>query len=123
MSHSHGVLEELEDLIAGKKGSRQGKGLRKMQRTAQKRVHNQAVQGEVREEARQPWARSELQGQHGEREASVGPDQRREVFPEDGLGSGDWDGQLKKYFSSFKTRRPGLVLCLGTKEKCSKIGH
>lgn len=54
------------------------------------------------------------------REASVGADQRREVFPKDALGSGDWDGQLKKYFSSFKTRRPGLVLCLGTVRKSAQ---
>lgn len=41
-----------------------------MQRTVQKSVHNQAVQGEVRE-ARQAWAKSGLQLQHGERGATV----------------------------------------------------
>lgn len=46
------------------------------------------------------------------------------MFPEDGFGSGDWEGQLKRYFScNMRQLGLGLLLCLGTKEECSKIGN
>lgn len=47
-SQVYGVLEES---IAARKDSRQGNGLSDVQRTVQKSVHNQAVQGEVRGQA------------------------------------------------------------------------
>ena len=43
-------------------------------------------------------------------------------FPEDGLGSGDWGGQLKSCFSSLEMRQlgPGSVPCLETISKIKK---
>lgn len=40
---------------------------------------------------------------------------RKQCWPENGFGSGYWEGQLKRYFSSFKMRQLGfgLVLCPG----------
>ena len=93
-----------------------------MQQTAESSLCRAVVAGDQKVRT---WATSQrptdaawLQGGLGVWEHS----KMKVAFLEDGLGSGDWQAQLKSCFSSFKMRQlgPGLVPCLETIRKIKK---